>query len=94
MQARGVIEKAFSEAFKKCNVLLSATVPNLPHKIGDSVSPLDMYSYDLLTTPTNLAGICSGVVPTERVDNIPIGLQIQADKLQEPKMAVETSLKG
>jgi aspartyl-tRNA(Asn)/glutamyl-tRNA(Gln) amidotransferase subunit A len=86
LQARGIIKDAFSEAFKKCDVLLSATVPKLPHKIGEHIPLLDMYSYDMLTTPANLSGICSGVVPTEKIDGIPIGLQIQADKLQEPKM--------
>lgn len=86
LQARGIIRDAFSEAFKKCDVLLSATVPKLPHKIGARISVLDMYSYDLLTTPTNLAGICSGVVPTERVNDIPVGLQIQSNRLNEPTL--------
>ena len=86
LQTRRIIKNEFSEAFKKCDVLLSATVPKLPHKIGDPIPTLSMYDYDLLTTPTNLAGICSGVVPTEKIDNIPIGLQIQADKLQEPSL--------
>jgi aspartyl-tRNA(Asn)/glutamyl-tRNA(Gln) amidotransferase subunit A len=86
LQARGIIKDAFSQAFKECDVLLSATVPKLPHKIGERIPLLDMYSYDMLTTPANLSGICSGVVPTEKIDGIPVGLQIQADKLQEPKM--------
>ncbi len=86
LQARGVIRNAFSEAFKECDVILSATVPKLPHKIGEEMPTWDMYSYDLLTTPANLAGICSGVLPAGKVDDIPVGLQIQADKFQEGKM--------
>jgi len=42
-----------------------------------------MYSYDYLTVPANLAGICGGVVKVGEVDGIPVGLQVQGKPLGE-----------
>ncbi|NIM44393.1 MAG: Asp-tRNA(Asn)/Glu-tRNA(Gln) amidotransferase subunit GatA [Nitrososphaeria archaeon] len=86
LQMRKTIKQAFSKAFKKCDAIISPTVPKLPHKLGETLTPLEMYSYDLLTIPANLAGICAGVVPAGNIDGIPTGLQIHADKTKEAKM--------
>lgn len=86
LKLRGVIKDAFDQAFNKCDTIIGPTVPKLPHKVGEKVSPLEMYAYDLLTVPANLAGVCAGVVPAGRVDGIPIGMQVHADKNSEKKM--------
>ncbi len=86
LQVRGIIRDAYTEAFQRCDVIVSPTVPKLPHKIGEDISVLDMYGYDLLTIPPNLAGIAAGVVPAGKVDGIPVGLQVQAPRLGEATM--------
>ena len=88
LKARGIIKKAFDDAFQKCDVIVSAAVPKLPHKIGKEISPLDMYSYDLLTIPANLSGVCAGSVPVGKVNDIPVGMQVHA-----PILGEETLLK-
>ena len=45
-----------------------------------------MYSYDVLTTPSNLAGNCSISIPIGRIDKIPIGMQVICDKFKDEKM--------
>ncbi|MFQ5710609.1 MAG: Asp-tRNA(Asn)/Glu-tRNA(Gln) amidotransferase subunit GatA [Candidatus Geothermarchaeales archaeon] len=86
LQMREAIKRAYDEAFKRCDVILSPTVPKPPHKLGETLTPLEMYGYDLLTIPANLAGVCAGVVPAGRIDGIYTGLQIQANKTEESKM--------
>jgi len=87
LKLRGVISEAYEAAFKKCDAIISPTVPKPPHKIGDSLDPLEMYAYDMLTIPANLAGICAGVVPSNGSYNPDsVGIQIQCNRLQESKM--------
>jgi aspartyl-tRNA(Asn)/glutamyl-tRNA(Gln) amidotransferase subunit A len=44
---------------------------------------MEIYAYDYLTIPANLAGICGGVVKAGEVKGIPVGLQIQGPMLGE-----------
>ena len=83
LKVKTILAQQFREAFKKCDVIVGAAVPRLPHKLGEELSPLEMYSYDILTVPASLAGICAGVVPCGYINNIPVGLQFQADKFKE-----------
>jgi len=58
----------------------------LPHKFGTKLTTMDMYAYDYLTAPTNLAGICGGVIKAGEANGIPIGLQVQGKVLDERAM--------
>lgn len=86
LKAKKLIEKEFSKAFKEFDCIISPVVPRLPHRIGDKISVEEMYSYDALTIPANLAGICAISVPAGLIDGIPVGMQIMCDKFQDEKM--------
>lgn len=86
LKIKNLIEKEFSDIFKKVDCIISATVPKLPHKIGTKISVQEMYDYDALTAPSNLAGNCSISVPAGKINGIPVGIQIMCDKFQEQKM--------
>ncbi|MBU3907056.1 MAG: Asp-tRNA(Asn)/Glu-tRNA(Gln) amidotransferase subunit GatA [Nanoarchaeota archaeon] len=88
LKVKKLIEEEFSKAFKKEKVdcIISPTVPRLPHKIGETISVEDMYGYDALTIPSNLAGNCAISIPAGKINNIPVGLQIMCDKFQEQKL--------
>ncbi len=86
LKARELIKKDFADAFKKVDVIISPTVPRLPHKIGSKITAAEMYSYDALTNPANLAGIPALTMPAGKIDGIPIGLQIMAPQFSETKM--------
>jgi len=86
LKAKKLIEKEFEKAFKQVDAIVCPTVPRLPHKIGEQISVKEMYGYDILTVPANLAGICAISVPCGKIDNVPVGLQIMCDKFQEAKM--------
>lgn len=83
LQVRTLIKKELSEALEKADVLVGPTVPKLPHEIGTDITPSQMYAYDYLTVPANLGGLCAGVVPAGKVEDTPVGLQIQAPTLDE-----------
>ena len=86
LKAREAIAKSFNEAFKKVDIILCATVPRTPHNIGSNITPEEMYSYDALTIPANLAGICAISIPLTKIDGLPVGLQIMAPAFAEARM--------
>ena len=86
LKAKKLIEKEFEEIFKDIDCIICPTVPRLPHKIGEKISVEEMYSYDALTIPSNLAGNCAISVPAGEISGIPVGMQIICDKFQEQKL--------
>lgn len=87
LAVKQMLAKNFEETFKEVDCILLPTTPKLPHKFADKLNPQDEYAYDVFTVLANLAGVCTGVIPREIVENengkIPVGMQIMADKLQE-----------
>jgi aspartyl-tRNA(Asn)/glutamyl-tRNA(Gln) amidotransferase subunit A len=86
LKAKKLISQEFEKAFKSVDCIVLPTVPRLPHKIGEKISVEEMYGYDALTIPANLAGNCAVSIPVGKIDNIPVGIQIMCDKFQDEKM--------
>lgn len=86
LQARNLMKREMLGLFKDVDVIVGPTVPKLPHKIGDELSPMEMYAYDVLTVPTNICGICAGVVNCGDINGIPVGLQIQGKPFDDEKV--------
>ncbi len=86
LQAKKLIEKEFEKAFEKYDCLIMPTVPRLPHKIGEKLTIEEMYNYDTLTTPANLAGVPAISIPAGKIEDIPVGMQIICKKFGEAKM--------
>jgi aspartyl-tRNA(Asn)/glutamyl-tRNA(Gln) amidotransferase subunit A len=86
LQVRTLVRRELLAAFERVDVIVGPTVPKLPHRLGTKITPMEMYAYDYLTVPANLAGICAGVVNAGRVNGIPVGLQVQGRVLGEPEV--------
>ncbi|RLG12712.1 Asp-tRNA(Asn)/Glu-tRNA(Gln) amidotransferase GatCAB subunit A [Candidatus Pacearchaeota archaeon] len=86
LKTKKIIEEEFEKAFKKVDCIISPTVPRLPHKIGKKISVEEMYSYDALTIPSNLAGNCALSLPVGKINKIPVGMQIICDKFKDEKL--------
>jgi aspartyl-tRNA(Asn)/glutamyl-tRNA(Gln) amidotransferase subunit A len=86
LKAKKLIEKEFSKAFKEVDCVISPVVPRLPHRIGEKISVEEMYGYDALTIPSNLAGNCAISIPVGEVEGFPVGMQIMCDRFQDEKM--------
>lgn len=86
LKVKKIIEKEFENAFHEVDCIVSPVVPRLPHKIGENVSMEEMFQYDALTSPMNLAGNCALSLPVGKVSGIPVGMQISCDKFKEKEM--------
>lgn len=84
-QVRRLLRDQYTEAFKKCDVILSAVTTSPAFKIGERISdPLAMYLNDIFTTSTNLAGLPGASVPYGfSNEGLPIGVQLTANHYQE-----------
>ncbi|MFW6285912.1 MAG: amidase family protein [Nanoarchaeota archaeon] len=87
LKVKEIIEKEFLRVFKEVDFILSPVTPVLPHKIGTKLSVEEMYGYDAFTIPANLAGICAGVISKDTIKeddgDVPVGIQVFANKFRE-----------
>ncbi|MEQ9426482.1 MAG: Asp-tRNA(Asn)/Glu-tRNA(Gln) amidotransferase subunit GatA [Cyclobacteriaceae bacterium] len=86
-KVRKLIQQKMKELFKNYDFLISPTTPTLPFKLGETVSPLEMYLADLFTVQASVAGIPAISIPVaQSEDGLPVGLQIMADFFREDKL--------
>jgi aspartyl-tRNA(Asn)/glutamyl-tRNA(Gln) amidotransferase subunit A len=86
LQARSLIKNEVKKLLNGVDAIVGPTVPKLPHKIGTTLKPMDMYSYDVLTVIANLAGIPAASMKAGEVNGIPVGLQIQGNPFEDSKI--------
>jgi aspartyl-tRNA(Asn)/glutamyl-tRNA(Gln) amidotransferase subunit A len=82
-RVRALLRQEFEKAFKKFDVLMGPTMPVLPPKIGEVVTPLQDYMIDVNTVPANLVGIPSLSVPVGFAGGLPVGMQLMAPHFEE-----------
>jgi aspartyl-tRNA(Asn)/glutamyl-tRNA(Gln) amidotransferase subunit A len=77
-KVRTLIARDFSDAFKRCDVLLAPATPSAAFAIGAKTSdPVSMYLNDVFTVTVNLAGLPGLSVPAGlSSEGLPLGLQI------------------
>lgn len=86
LQARSLIRNEINAMLENVDLIVGPTVPKIPHKIGEELTPMEMYAYDILTVIANLGGIPAGSIKAGEVEDIPVGLQIQAKPLDDLKI--------
>ena len=77
-KARTLIIQEYEKAFQKCDYILTPVSPNPAFKLGEKVGdPVAMYLEDVMSTPTNLAGVPALAIPAGKTKTgLPIGLQL------------------
>ena len=85
LRVRTEIIREFKLAFKKYDVLITPSMPVLPPKFSEikSLTPLQVYNFDILTTAPNMAGMPHISVPAGLIDGLPAGMQIIANHFKE-----------
>ncbi len=78
LKVRTLIRQDFTEAFKRCDVIVTPTSPTPAFKFGEKMDdPLQMYLSDIFTISANLAGVPGISVNCGFTrSGLPIGLQI------------------
>ena len=92
-EVRQLIKQDFIEAFKKVDLIFSPVSPIPAFKIGEKTDdPLSMYLMDIYTCPVKLAGLPAISLPVGSAGNLPVGLQIIGNYLEENKIFQTASL--
>lgn len=84
-QVRTLIMEDFSNAFEKCDLILSPVAPTPAFKIGENTGdPLTMYLSDIFTLSANMAGVPGISVPGGfSSKGLPMGIQMMAKHFDE-----------
>jgi aspartyl-tRNA(Asn)/glutamyl-tRNA(Gln) amidotransferase subunit A len=83
-KVRTVIAQEHAAAFEHFDVLVSPTSPTVAFRIGEKAeNPLAMYLSDLLTIPSNMAGLPGLSIPCGLSEGLPVGLQLIGPQFSE-----------
>jgi aspartyl-tRNA(Asn)/glutamyl-tRNA(Gln) amidotransferase subunit A len=83
-KVRTVIKREHDALFERFDVLISPTCATTAFPIGARAQdPLAMYLTDLLTIPSNMAGLPSMSIPCGLSDGLPVGLQLIGPQFSE-----------
>ncbi|HEY3920630.1 MAG TPA: Asp-tRNA(Asn)/Glu-tRNA(Gln) amidotransferase subunit GatA [Gaiellaceae bacterium] len=83
-KVRTVIKREHEELFERFDLLLSPTCATTAFPVGAKTQdPLAMYLTDVLTIPSNMAGLPSMSMPCGLSDGLPVGLQLIAPQFGE-----------
>ncbi|HLC95711.1 MAG TPA: amidase family protein [Candidatus Nanoarchaeia archaeon] len=88
LKVRTRIIEEYKAAFKKCDILISPTMPIVAPKFSEvkKLTPLQNYMMDILTVGPNLAGLPHLTIPVGFKDKMPIGLMMIADHFKEENL--------
>jgi len=93
-KVRALLTQEFARAFKKFDVLLGPTMPVLPPKVGEKVTPLEDYLIDINTVAANLTGLPAISIPCGLVDRLPVGMQLIGPRFREDLLLKVAGLFG
>jgi aspartyl-tRNA(Asn)/glutamyl-tRNA(Gln) amidotransferase subunit A len=83
-KVRTLIRQEHDALFERFDLLVSPTSPTVAFKLGEKTeNPLAMYLSDLLTIPSNMAGVPGLSVPCGLSDGLPVGLQLIGPQFSE-----------
>ena len=87
LKVRRRIAEDFTNAWAKCDVILTPATPSAAFELGDAAKaadPVQMYLNDVFTVTTNLAGLPGLSVPAGLdAQGLPLGLQVIGKALDE-----------
>jgi len=88
LKVRSLVIQDFRRIFKKFDVIAAPTMPVIAPRFDEveKLEPIEAYMMDVLTAAPNLAGIPMISLPCGFVNDLPVGLHLMADHLQEKKI--------
>ncbi len=88
MKVRTLMTNEYKKAFKKYDALISPTAPILPPKFKqiEKLSPLQHYMMDIMLVGPNVCGLPHLNVPVGYENNLPVGMLLIGNHLEEDKL--------
>jgi aspartyl-tRNA(Asn)/glutamyl-tRNA(Gln) amidotransferase subunit A len=84
---RTLIKQDFETAFETVDAILTPTTPSPAFKLGEEMSPVEMYMQDIFTVTVNMAGLPGISVPAGMSDDgLPLGLQLIGKAFDEANL--------
>jgi aspartyl-tRNA(Asn)/glutamyl-tRNA(Gln) amidotransferase subunit A len=86
-KVRTVIADEHAAGFRDFDVLVSPTSPTVAFKLGEkTANPLAMYLADVLTIPSNMAGLPGLSIPCRLSEGLPVGFQLIGPQFSENRL--------
>jgi len=86
-RVRRVIANDFANVLSTVDVIAGPASPSPAFKLGEKSSdPVTMYLEDIYTIAANLAGLPAMSAPAGMVNNLPVGIQLIGNHLQEARL--------
>jgi aspartyl-tRNA(Asn)/glutamyl-tRNA(Gln) amidotransferase subunit A len=83
-RVRTLIKQEHAALFERFDLLVSPTSPTVAFRLGEKTQdPLAMYLSDVLTIPSNMAGLPGISIPCGLSDGLPVGLQLIGPQFAE-----------
>jgi aspartyl-tRNA(Asn)/glutamyl-tRNA(Gln) amidotransferase subunit A len=83
-KVRTIIRNEHDALFERFDLLVSPTSPTVAFRIGEkTANPLAMYLSDVLTIPSNMAGLPGLSIPCGLSDGLPVGFQLIGPQFSE-----------
>jgi len=87
LRFRRLLKERLYKLFEKLDAIATPTMPILPPRLGELLKdPLKMYLSDVCTVVANLVGIPAISIPVGFSNGLPVGLQLMAPALEEPRL--------
>jgi aspartyl-tRNA(Asn)/glutamyl-tRNA(Gln) amidotransferase subunit A len=83
---RRLISEDFQKAFAQVDIIAAPVSPETAFEFNAKKDPVSMYQADVFTIPSSLAGLPCMSVPIGLVDDLPVGLQLIGNNLQEGQL--------
>ncbi|MCM0583367.1 Asp-tRNA(Asn)/Glu-tRNA(Gln) amidotransferase subunit GatA [Weissella diestrammenae] len=83
-QIRTLINAEFQQVFSQYDLIVAPTTPNVAYGFGENQDdPQVAYMNDVLTIPSNLAGLPALSINAGFVDGLPVGMQLIGNRFAE-----------
>lgn len=86
LKVRTLIKEEYEKIFKDFNMVLCPTVPVLPFKIDEEMSPVEMYQADLFTIPANMTGSPAISIPMPKLDGLSVGIELTGRRFKDQEI--------
>lgn len=80
------VKESLNKIFQDYDFIITPTMPTLPWKIHDKISPIDEYKMDLFTGLASMGDLPAISIPCGKVKELPVGMQIIGDKFEDLKV--------